>query len=73
MAKQGGCQVPCTIDVLAPRRLRAQLLGMNFSPVDQEALAAAVRGANVLRVHDVAPMVDAIKVWTAIRGWDEVP
>jgi len=35
--------VPCTIDVLAPRRLRAQLLGMNFSPVDQEALAAAVR------------------------------
>ncbi|WP_406693668.1 dihydropteroate synthase [Singulisphaera sp. Ch08] len=36
------------------------------------SLAAAVGGANVVRVHDVAPMVDAIKVWTAIRGWDEV-
>lgn len=37
------------------------------------SLAAAVRGADVVRVHDVAPMVDAIKVWTAIRGWDETP
>lgn len=35
------------------------------------SLAAAVGGANVVRVHEVAPMVDAIKVWTAIRGWDE--
>ncbi|AGA30884.1 dihydropteroate synthase [Singulisphaera acidiphila] len=35
------------------------------------SLAAGVGGANVVRVHDVAPMVDAIKVWTAIRGWDE--
>jgi dihydropteroate synthase len=35
------------------------------------SLAAAVGGANVVRVHDVAPMVDAIKVWTAIRGWGE--
>lgn len=37
------------------------------------SLAAAVQGADVLRVHDVAAMVDAIKVWTAIRGWDETP
>jgi dihydropteroate synthase len=37
------------------------------------SLAAAARGANVVRVHDVAPMVDAIKVWTAARGWDEAP
>ncbi|SIO20451.1 dihydropteroate synthase [Singulisphaera sp. GP187] len=36
------------------------------------SLAAGVGGASVVRVHDVAPMVDAIKVWTAIRGWDEV-
>ncbi len=35
------------------------------------SLAAAVGGASVLRVHEVAPMVDAIKVWTAVRGWDE--
>jgi dihydropteroate synthase len=37
------------------------------------SLAAAVRGANVVRVHDVAPMVDAIKVWTATQGWDDSP
>ena len=33
------------------------------------ALAACVDGARVVRVHDVAPMVDTIKVWTALRGW----
>lgn len=37
------------------------------------SLAAAVKGANVVRVHDVAAMSDAIKVWTATRGWDETP
>jgi len=33
------------------------------------SLAACVQGASVVRVHDVGPMVDAIKVWTAILGW----
>jgi dihydropteroate synthase len=33
------------------------------------ALAAATQGANVVRVHDVAATADAIKVWTALRGW----
>jgi dihydropteroate synthase len=37
------------------------------------ALAAAMKGASVVRVHDVAAMVDAIKTWTALYGWDEVP
>jgi dihydropteroate synthase len=37
------------------------------------ALAAALRGASVLRVHDVAATVDAIKTWTALYGWDDVP
>jgi dihydropteroate synthase len=37
------------------------------------ALGAALRGASVLRVHDVAAMVDAIKIWTATYGWDDVP
>jgi dihydropteroate synthase len=37
------------------------------------SLAALVSGADVVRVHDVAPMVDAIKVWTALRGWNETP
>jgi dihydropteroate synthase len=37
------------------------------------SLGAALRGAGVLRVHDVAAMVDAIKTWTATYGWDDVP
>jgi dihydropteroate synthase len=35
------------------------------------SLAACVAGANVVRVHDVGPMVDAIRVWTAVHGWEE--
>jgi dihydropteroate synthase len=37
------------------------------------SLAACVNGARVVRVHDVAPMVDAIKVWTATFGWGTPP
>ena len=33
-------------------------------------LAALALGAAVVRVHDVGPMVDALKVWEALRGWD---
>jgi dihydropteroate synthase len=35
------------------------------------SLAAALKGADVVRVHDVAAMADTIKVWTALYGWDE--
>ena len=34
------------------------------------ALAAAAAGAKILRVHDVGPTVDALKVWEAQRGWE---
>lgn len=34
------------------------------------SLAAAVRGARVVRVHDVGPMRDAVRVWTAFEGWE---
>ena len=37
------------------------------------SLAACLQGARVVRVHDVAPMVDTIKVWTALRGWGDSP
>jgi dihydropteroate synthase len=37
------------------------------------SLAACLQGARVVRVHDVAPMVDTIKVWSALRGWGESP
>lgn len=33
------------------------------------SLAACHAGAGVVRVHDVGPMVDAIKVWTQVQGW----
>ena len=35
------------------------------------SLAACAQGAGVVRVHDVGATVDAIKVWTALRGWGE--
>jgi len=31
------------------------------------AVCAAARGAAIIRVHDVAPTVDALKVWAAMR------
>jgi dihydropteroate synthase len=34
------------------------------------SLAACVGGAQVVRVHDVAAMVDTLKVWMRIRGWE---
>jgi dihydropteroate synthase len=37
------------------------------------ALAALVSGARVARVHDVGPMVDAVRVWDALRGWNQSP
>lgn len=49
-------------------------------PIDARAsasaassLAACLEGARVVRVHDVGPMVDLIKVWTAQRGWGNAP
>ncbi|WP_445082806.1 dihydropteroate synthase [Candidatus Vallotiella sp. (ex Adelges kitamiensis)] len=41
------------------QRIAGSLAGM---------LAAIDRGAAIVRVHDVAPTVDALKVWQAIRG-----
>lgn len=34
------------------------------------ALDACLRGARVVRVHDVAETADAIRVWSALRGWE---
>ncbi|WP_233842842.1 dihydropteroate synthase [Dyella sp. 2HG41-7] len=34
------------------------------------ALIAAQRGARMVRVHDVAPTVDALKVWHAVKAGD---
>jgi len=32
------------------------------------ALAAVARGASIVRVHDVADTVDALKVWRAVES-----
>ena len=34
------------------------------------SLDACRRGARIVRVHDVAEMVDAIRVWTALKNWE---
>jgi dihydropteroate synthase len=44
----------------AGERLAASIAG---------ALAAAVRGARILRVHDVRETLDALAVWSAIEPW----
>lgn len=37
------------------------------------SLAALVSGARVVRVHDVGPMVDAVRVWDVLQGWNQSP
>jgi dihydropteroate synthase len=34
------------------------------------SLAGCQQGASVVRVHDVGPMVDAIRVWNEVIGWE---
>jgi dihydropteroate synthase len=69
--------------VLAGLSRKGMLGTLTGRPVDQRvhasvaaALAAAARGAAILRVHDVAATVDALKVWQAVgveplRDWLE--
>jgi dihydropteroate synthase len=48
---------------------RKRFLGtLTGRPVDERATAS--RGAMVLRVHDVGPLSDALKVWRALAGFD---
>jgi dihydropteroate synthase len=61
------------VPVLAGLSRKTMLGTLTGRPVDQRvpasvaaALAAAARGAAILRVHDVAATVDALKVWQAI-------
>ena len=35
------------------------------------SIAAVARGAGIVRVHDVGPMVDALHVWQALQGGDD--
>ena len=57
---------------LSRKRLIGELTGR---PVDQRlagslalALLAVQRGAAIVRVHDVGPTVDVMKIWRALEG-----
>ena len=47
-------------------------VGERLSASVAAALAAALRGARILRVHDVRETVDALAVWRAIEPWTEL-
>ncbi len=49
-------------------RLTGRAVGDRLAGSVAAALAAVARGASVLRVHDVAATVDALKVWRAAEG-----
>ena len=54
-------------------KLTGRPVGERASASAASSLAACLQGARVVRVHDVGPMVDMIKVWTAQRGWGDSP
>ena len=62
------------VPVLAGVSRKSMIGAITGKPVEQRvagsvaaALAAVSRGAYIVRVHDVAETVDALKVWTAIE------
>jgi len=63
------------VPVLAGVSRKSMIGAITGKPVEQRlagslaaALAAVVRGARIVRVHDVAETVDALKVWAAVAN-----
>ena len=63
------------VPVLAGVSRKSMIGAITGKPVEQRlagslaaALAAVVRGARIIRVHDVAETVDALKVWAAVAN-----
>jgi dihydropteroate synthase len=54
-------------------KITGRPIGERASASAASSLAACLQGARVVRVHDIGPMVDTIKVWTAQRGWGDSP
>jgi dihydropteroate synthase len=54
-------------------KLAGRRTGDQTIPSVVSALAAAAAGARVVRVHDVAATVEALRVWEGHRGWDVAP
>ncbi len=68
----GQIQHDLDLPLLAGLSRKSMLVGITGKPVGDRlagslalALAAAANGAHMLRVHDVAETVDALKVWHA--------
>lgn len=66
------------LPVLAGMSRKSMLGALTGKSVDQREyagvaahLAAVARGAAILRVHDVAAMKDALKVWEAVEGAEQ--
>ncbi|MEW6132308.1 MAG: dihydropteroate synthase [Pseudomonadota bacterium] len=66
------------VPVLAGMSRKSMLGALTGKPVDQREyagvaahLAAVARGAAIVRVHDVAAMKDALKVWEAVEGAEQ--
>jgi dihydropteroate synthase len=54
-------------------KLAGRRTGDQTIPSVTSALAAASAGARVVRVHDVAATVEALRVWEGHRGWNHLP
>jgi dihydropteroate synthase len=50
-------------------KITGRAVGERATASAVSSLAACTAGARIVRVHDVAATVDAIKVWGAVRGW----
>lgn len=69
----GRLQAEVGLPVLAGLSRKSMIGGLTGKPVEQRmagslagALAAVAHGARIVRVHDVAETVDALKVWQAL-------
>jgi dihydropteroate synthase len=74
LAWQNELQSELGLPVLAGLSRKSTIGHITGKPVEQRmagsvgaALVAAERGARIIRVHDVAETVDALKVWDAAR------
>ena len=77
-APQQGVMWLLVMAVLAGLSRKSMLGAITGRPARERAVASAAaaliavqRGASIVRVHDVAATVDAIKIWQAIREADQ--
>ena len=74
LAQTGKIQSDLQIPLLAGLSRKSMIGQITGKPLEQRmvgsvaaALLAAIQGARILRVHDVAETVDALKIWQAVE------